>query len=174
MVDSSVKKNNRVSIEADSIPAKVRLLRKRLGMSQALFAEHLGVSQGSVSEWEKGTHPPTPMALMAIGRIDDDATWWYEQAGPRFAERLKTGRLIQEVRAERKEGKATDPELLASVLEAVETAMNRAGGYFSTKIRAGIISRVYDEWRQSGERNDAFVERLVNEALSPSNRKVRA
>jgi hypothetical protein len=29
------------------------------------------------------------MALMSIGRLDDDATWWYEQAGPQFADRFK-------------------------------------------------------------------------------------
>jgi transcriptional regulator with XRE-family HTH domain len=170
MLDEIVKKN-RQSNMPDSIPAKIRQLRRDKGISQVLLAEYLGVSQGTLSEWEKGSHPPSPMALMAIGRFDDDATWWYEQAGPRFAESLKGGRLIQDVRAKLKGGAATNAGLLAQVLEAVEAEMNRAGGFFTTQIRAGIISQVYDEWRKPGDRNCKIIERLVEEARSPSNRK---
>jgi len=173
MVDVSVKKIIESRSAPDSIPARIKAFRKRLKMDQTVLAENLGVSQGTISEWEKGDHPPSPMALMAIGRLDEDAMWWYEQAGPRFAESLKTGRLIQEVRAERKEGKATDPELLARVLEAVDAAMNLKGGFFPTKIRAGVIAAVYDDWQKTGLRDSAIIIRLLNEALHPSNRKVR-
>lgn len=37
---------------------RVRALRQRLGLSQAAFAQELGVRQQTVSEWETGRYEP--------------------------------------------------------------------------------------------------------------------
>jgi SOS-response transcriptional repressor LexA len=103
VTDKRVKEKIGGRFPPDSIPARIRGLRKRLQIDQVVLAEHLGVKQATVSEWENGEYSPSPMALMAIGRLDFNNTmWWYEQAGPKFADRLKTVQLIQNVRAERK------------------------------------------------------------------------
>jgi DNA-binding transcriptional regulator YiaG len=49
----------------------VHQFRDRLGLSQGLFAELLGVSRKLVEAWEAGTRKPSPMAcrmMEAIGR----------------------------------------------------------------------------------------------------------
>ncbi len=82
-----------------------------MGVDQTALGEDIGVSQGTVSEWESGEHPAPAMALMALGRLDyANTTWWYEQAGPKFAERLKLLQAIQKVRAERF-AKTQDPRI---------------------------------------------------------------
>ena len=41
-------------------------LRKKLGMSQVIFAERLGVSFATVNRWENGRHIPSPLAVEKI------------------------------------------------------------------------------------------------------------
>lgn len=41
---------------------RVRALRRRLGETQAAFAERLGTNQQTVSEWERGARRPRRMA----------------------------------------------------------------------------------------------------------------
>ena len=36
----------------------VKALRRHMGLTQVEFAQHLGVRQGTVSDWEKGRHEP--------------------------------------------------------------------------------------------------------------------
>jgi len=45
---------------------KTKQTRQALGMTQAQFAEAMGVSQACVSQWEKGTKNPSRMALKLI------------------------------------------------------------------------------------------------------------
>jgi transcriptional regulator with XRE-family HTH domain len=42
---------------AIQLATKIALLRKRLGLTQPEFADRIGVSQGTVSRWEKGAAP---------------------------------------------------------------------------------------------------------------------
>jgi transcriptional regulator with XRE-family HTH domain len=145
-------------------------------MKQVAFAEFLGISQGTLSEWESGTQEPSPLALAALGRMDyENATWWYEQAGPRFAERLKLQGVIREVRAEIKEAREerVDPDLLAWILQALDSASNLIGVVLPLKKYARIVAAVYDECQESGERDAAMVEQAVRAACAPSNEKVR-
>jgi SOS-response transcriptional repressor LexA len=69
------------------IPEAVKKLRKDvLNVDQKSFARLLGISQAIVSQWESGKYVPSPMALMAIGKLEGaDRGWWAEQAGPSFA-----------------------------------------------------------------------------------------
>ena len=41
----------------------VRELRERLGMTQAEFAQEVGVHVPTVSRWERGVMKPAPMAI---------------------------------------------------------------------------------------------------------------
>lgn len=45
---------------------KVKLARKQLGMTQAQFAESLGVSFASVNRWENGQVVPSKLAQRAF------------------------------------------------------------------------------------------------------------
>lgn len=47
-------------------PEEIKLLRKRLGLTQADLARRLNVPQSSISEWETAEHQPTGAALAAI------------------------------------------------------------------------------------------------------------
>jgi DNA-binding transcriptional regulator YiaG len=47
----------------------IRALRERLGVSQAVFAQLLGVSQVLVRSWERGARTPTPIACRLLDII---------------------------------------------------------------------------------------------------------
>ena len=47
----------------------IRLIRKRVHMSQAVFAHHLNVTMGYVSQLERGTKHPTGAALALLNVI---------------------------------------------------------------------------------------------------------
>ena len=50
-------------------PGRIQKLRNRLGMSQAAFAERMGVRQATISDWETGKQTPSPMARRLLDRI---------------------------------------------------------------------------------------------------------
>ena len=47
-------------------------VRKRLGMSQSLFAEKLGTRQSVVSAWERGAHSPNLTYVRRIVGLDPE------------------------------------------------------------------------------------------------------
>lgn len=47
-------------------PKDIRAIRKQAGVSQAVFAEHLGVTTGLISKWECGDKKPSRMALKML------------------------------------------------------------------------------------------------------------
>jgi DNA-binding transcriptional regulator YiaG len=166
MVDKLVKKKIDSRFTPDQIAVRIRELRKRLQIDQAVFAEHLGVSQGTVSEWEKGDHPPQPMALMAIGRLDfNNAMWWYEQAGPKFAERLKLQQLIRDVREEQKGSAAPstslDQDLLAFAVERVDAALEKRRSKLPRDKYAQAVAIFYDLCHETQSRNPAMLEPIL-------------
>lgn len=55
-------------IEAFS-PREIRAIREAAGVSQAVFAEHLGVTTGLVSKWECGDKKPSRMALKLLAVV---------------------------------------------------------------------------------------------------------
>lgn len=50
-------------------PGRIQKLRNQLGMSQAAFAERMGVRQATISDWETGKQEPSPMARRLLDRI---------------------------------------------------------------------------------------------------------
>jgi putative transcriptional regulator len=53
-------------------PHMVRTVRKELGVSQAVFAQLLGVSQVLVRSWERGVREPAPIARRLLDIIRED------------------------------------------------------------------------------------------------------
>jgi len=62
---------------SDWTPGRIQKLRNQLDMSQAAFAERMGVRQATISDWETGKQEPSPMARRLLDRIastaDDNA-----------------------------------------------------------------------------------------------------
>ena len=48
---------------------EIRAIRERAGVSQAVFAEHIGVTTGLVSKWERGEKQPSRMALKVLALV---------------------------------------------------------------------------------------------------------
>ena len=57
-------------------PALVRDARAKLGMSQALFAQFLGVSASAVQAWERGEKTPQDIACRFMDEIRRDPAYW--------------------------------------------------------------------------------------------------
>jgi len=54
----------------------VRNVRKQLGLSQALFAQFLGVSTSTVQAWEKGEQTPKEIACRFMDEIREAPDYW--------------------------------------------------------------------------------------------------
>jgi putative transcriptional regulator len=48
---------------------EIRAIREKAGVSQAVFAEHLGITTGLVSKWECGEKNPSRMALKLLALV---------------------------------------------------------------------------------------------------------
>ena len=160
----------RLRVKADlrpEISVAFRKARNSIQMSQEELAARIGSSQDAVSRWERGIDSPPVSALIELTAMLPEAErgWWREKTGGGPSEEVAAAPIKM------KESETLDRKLLTKVLDAVEAAMNKARGYFSTQIRAEIIGRVYDEWRKSGRRDCSIVEKLVAEARCPSNQK---
>ena len=70
------------------VPATVKDTRQMLGVSQALFAQFLGVSRGTVQSWEQGEKSPRRMACRFMDEIRRDPDRW--RARLHEAAKLKT------------------------------------------------------------------------------------
>lgn len=57
-------------------PAAVRKLRDSMGMSQATFAQVIGVSRILVQSWERGVREPSPLACRLLDTISADPSAW--------------------------------------------------------------------------------------------------
>lgn len=53
-------------------PAEVKALRRSLGVSQALFAQVIGVSPRLVAHWEYGIRKPAPLARRLLDMIKEN------------------------------------------------------------------------------------------------------
>jgi putative transcriptional regulator len=49
--------------------ADIRAIREKEGVSQAVFAEHIGVTTGLISKWECGDKHPSRMALKLLSLV---------------------------------------------------------------------------------------------------------
>jgi putative transcriptional regulator len=49
--------------------AEIRAIREKEGVSQAVFAEYIGVTTGLISKWECGEKHPSRMALKLLSLV---------------------------------------------------------------------------------------------------------
>lgn len=48
---------------------EIKALRKRLGLTQKVLADRLGVDAITVSRWERGEYKPSGLALRQLARL---------------------------------------------------------------------------------------------------------
>lgn len=60
-------------------PEAVKTIRRRLGTSQAVFAQFLGVSVRTVQAWECGRSEPSDMACRWLDEINRDPSYWLKR-----------------------------------------------------------------------------------------------
>jgi transcriptional regulator with XRE-family HTH domain len=166
VTDKFVKRKIGDRLGADSIPLRIEGARKRLNLSQTQLAEELGIKPNTVSEWESGRYRPSAMALVALGRLDyDNAAWWYEQAGPKFAEKLKLQQVIRNVREAQKgfasQNTQVDQDLLAFALERVDAALRKRRARLPSEKYAQAVALFYDLCRETQSRNPAMLEAVL-------------
>lgn len=53
------------------LPEEIRALRERERVSQAVFARHLNVSTGLISQWERGEKRPAGPSLKLLALVQD-------------------------------------------------------------------------------------------------------
>ena len=53
-----------------TIPALVKSLRERLGLTQEQFAREVGVAFSTVNQWENGHRHPQPFLLKRLGEME--------------------------------------------------------------------------------------------------------
>ena len=54
----------------DMSPERIRAIRLREGVSQAVFARYLNVSKGLVSQWERGKKRPRGASLKLLALVE--------------------------------------------------------------------------------------------------------
>lgn len=54
------------------IPLLIKELRKRLGLTQEQFAQKVGVTYGSVNNWENGKRTPQPFLVRRLIEIKEE------------------------------------------------------------------------------------------------------
>ena len=74
----------------DYSPADVKRLRRKLGLSQPVFARLLGASSVLVQKWEAGQRRPDGMARRLLDDIKEDPKRWLKRFSPVHA-RAKAG-----------------------------------------------------------------------------------
>ncbi|MGH7215364.1 MAG: helix-turn-helix domain-containing protein [Tepidisphaeraceae bacterium] len=57
-------------------PARVRSVRARVGASQTVFAQLVGVSPELIRSWEQGFRKPSPLARRLLEQIERDPRPW--------------------------------------------------------------------------------------------------
>jgi putative transcriptional regulator len=60
-------------------PDDVKRARAIMRMSQALFAQFLGVNANTVRSWEQGLRPPSLIARRFMTEIESDPEYWLER-----------------------------------------------------------------------------------------------
>ena len=61
---------------------KVKSLREYLGLTQARFAEELGILQQTVSQWECGYHYPKGASVKVLNIVAEKAKFNYGEIPP--------------------------------------------------------------------------------------------
>jgi DNA-binding XRE family transcriptional regulator len=104
---------------------RIKAARALLGMeTQAKLAQALGVTQPTVSDWERGDYAPSPDYALKLGNLvapisQDDARWFWQESGlkPELSEAyerergyaLRVAELKSQIKECEKAAQAADP-----------------------------------------------------------------
>lgn len=61
---------------------RIRALRQHLGLTQVEMAEHLGIRQQTVSEWETGQYEPRGTSVTLLGMVAERSRFEYGSEKP--------------------------------------------------------------------------------------------
>lgn len=61
---------------------RIRALRQHLGLTQVEMAEHLGIRQQTVSEWETGQYEPRGTSVTLLGMVAERSRFEYGREKP--------------------------------------------------------------------------------------------
>lgn len=67
-------------------PARLKALRRRLGLSLRAAGKEVGVRWTTWFEWEKGTHAPSKLAVMALDTFEANTPENPEKKAPKVAD----------------------------------------------------------------------------------------
>jgi len=56
-------------MRTENIPALIKALRRRLDLTQEQFAQRVGVTYGTVNNWENGKRTPLPFLVKRLLEI---------------------------------------------------------------------------------------------------------
>lgn len=59
-------------MNAVDIPALIKTLRKRLGLTQEQFAQRVGVTYSTVNHWENGKRMPLPFLVKRLVEMKEE------------------------------------------------------------------------------------------------------
>jgi len=71
----------------EDIPSLIKALRKRLDLTQEQFAAKVGVTYGTVNNWENGKRMPLPFLLRRLIEMRDEVEAQEKKAPKRKARR---------------------------------------------------------------------------------------
>jgi transcriptional regulator with XRE-family HTH domain len=72
-MDTAMKSRAR---DMDGLPQRIAAVRRRLGLSQRVFADRVGVGRNVVIRWEGGCHRPRAARLKRIARLGGVPPSW--------------------------------------------------------------------------------------------------
>jgi putative transcriptional regulator len=59
-------------MKTEDVPALIKALRRRLELTQEQFAAEVGVTYGTVNNWENGKRMPLPFLLKRLMEMRDE------------------------------------------------------------------------------------------------------
>jgi transcriptional regulator with XRE-family HTH domain len=157
----TVKRN--IHFDSALIHERLRAIREdRLRLDQRTFASLVGISQPVLSKWERGKYRPPPLALMKIGDISvEDRQWWYEQAGAKFAARLKAEGKPPARRERTEDLSALDHKLLADVMETFDRELKRRKQHIPIRKLAELVAALYEHCKEEGRCDESMAKTLL-------------
>ena len=134
--------------------ARLKQARKVLGLTQAKFAEPIGITNGYVSDLEKGKvqKPSDPVIQTIMNCYRLNRNWLLSGEGDMFVERRVEGserELLPNASIV-----AIDVDLLAGVIEGVESELHTRQMVLVHDKKSRVIALLYDYFIKTNQRVD--------------------
>lgn len=134
-----------------SVGDRLTEIRKKLGLSQAKFADLVGASLSSQKRYEIGERIPDASYLERVRQAGGDVAYLLSGDGA-----PPSGKKYYSLR-----DKNPDWELLARVLDGIETEISQSGMTISSEKKSRTVVMLYRAFRASG----VIDPQMIKEAL---------